>query len=436
MRLFISHREKILIHNSCILNTDTMNNSSSGTVLIMVLILSAIMFLIASTLLLITMTEVHISDFEQRSTQAFYTAESSITLGLSELRKNADHRSNKQDIMSIGGNIGMLAVKFVSLSPSLYHLVLKGTGTVPGLNAAEAKRIVERAVVVKPFVLFAWRGVTVSGGCKIIGKIHGNDSVSIDKLSTVKGDLTSSNPVTIGDEIFNDPAPKTINNGIVDGTVSSREPEITFPTLPIALYLQKYWYNAIECKAQPLIHKTVILSPVDGVNPPVPSVDIYSGEPTPENPAGIFYLESEIIGSFIIFNVTGTVVDPFTTGSLSINGSIKIMPGSNEDFKHFPALITARNLNITFTSVESLNPFFSYEDLKKSQIEGLIYADGDVSFTENDTTGNVMTGSILGENISITGNSGFQVTYDSTIISDPPPGIDLIEPGEWKESFE
>jgi type II secretory pathway component PulK len=85
--------------------------NSSGVVLLMVLILSAIMYLIASTLLLITMTEIHISDFEQRSTQAFYAAESSVTLGLSKLRENPDYR-HKNDLYdtSIGGNPGYFIV--------------------------------------------------------------------------------------------------------------------------------------------------------------------------------------------------------------------------------------------------------------------------------------------------------------------------------------
>ena len=49
----------------------TINDSSAGVVLFMVLILATIMFLLVGTLLVITMTEVYLADFEQRSSQAF-----------------------------------------------------------------------------------------------------------------------------------------------------------------------------------------------------------------------------------------------------------------------------------------------------------------------------------------------------------------------------
>jgi hypothetical protein len=135
-----------------------------------------------------------------------------------------------------------------------------------------------------------------------------------------------------------------------------------------------------------------------------------------------------------VFDVIGTVVDPATTGILSINGTVRIVPVPTEDFKHFPALVTARNLKITFTSIETLKPFF--ESLKENKIERLVYAQGDISFTGNDITGEIIQGSILGQHVTITGNPIVQVTYDPTIISNPPPGVDLIEIGEWRELFE
>ncbi len=76
--------------------------SSSGSVLLMALITSAILYLVAVTLLLLTMTEVQISDFESRSTQALYAAESSVTLGLSYLRQEHNYRATASDTMMIG----------------------------------------------------------------------------------------------------------------------------------------------------------------------------------------------------------------------------------------------------------------------------------------------------------------------------------------------
>lgn len=398
------------------------------------------MFLFASTLLLFTMTEVHISDFEQRSTQAFYAAESSVTLGLAKLRTNTDYRTDTNDTISIGGNTGLLNVQFYdgthdknghyrkALAPSLYRLALRGQGSVPGLNAA-ARRTIERDVVVKPFVLFARNTVTLSAGCKVTGNIHSNASVIIDKLSEVKGNVTSNGPVTIGDKIFNDTKPKKINDGIVDGTVSSLEPEIIVSLLPIVLYFPKYHYKGKEYKAEPLVHDTVTLSPVGGVDPPAPSIEVYSGFPTTDNPAGVFYPNTEIMGPLTALQVKGTVVIPsaYPKSTVLINGVVTITPVDN-----FPALICEKELDIRL--IGNLEKFL--KSLKKNRIIGLISVKEDVSLSGTDTPGDIIQGSIFGNGIIITANPTLQVTYNSAIISDPPPGIDLIEIGEWREIFE
>jgi hypothetical protein len=398
--------------------------NSSGVVLLMVLILSAIMYLIASTLLLITMTEIHISDFEQRSTQAFYAAESGVTLGLSKLRENPDYR-HKNDLYdtSIGGNPGYFIVQTYdgsddgygyyrsSLNPSLYHLVVRGVGVVSGLNAS-AKRTVERDVVVKPFALFAWDTLYLTNGATIIGNVHANNLLVIDSGSAVTGDVTSNSPV--------------INNGTVTGTVSSLEPEIAFLPSPIAFYFPRYWYNGKEYEAKPLAHDTVTLSPVGGVDPPAPSIEVYSGFPTPDNPAGVFYPDSEITGTLVALQVNGTVIIP-QPQQLFLNGAITITPVDN-----FPALISAKNLDITL--IGNLETFSG--SLEKSQIQGLIYVWGNISIIGNNIPGEIIKGSILGLTVRITGNPVFQVTYDPTILSNPPPGIDFIELDEWRELFE
>ena len=392
----------------------------------MVLILSAIMFLFASTLLLFTMTEVHISDFEQRSIQAFYAAESSVTLGLAKLRTNTDYRTDTNDTISIGGNTGLLNVQFYdgthdnnghyrkALAPSLYRLALRGQGSVPGLNAA-ARRTVERDILVKPFVLFARNTVTLSGGCNIKGNIHGNSSVVIDSGDVVTGNVTSNGPVT--------------NNGSVTGTVSSLEPEIIVSPLPIDLYFPKYHYKGKEYKAKPLVHDTVTLSPVSGVDPPAPSIEVYSGFPTTDNPAGVFYPDTEIIGPLTALQVKGTVVIPpaYPKNTVLINGVLTITPVDN-----FPALICEKDLDIRL--IGNLEKFL--KSLKKNRIIGLISVKEDVSLSGTDTPGDIIQGSIFGNCIIVTANPTLQVTYNPAIISDPPPGIDLIEIGEWREIFE
>lgn len=397
---------------------------SSGAVLLMVLVLSAIMYLIASTLLLITMSEVHISDFEQRSIQALYAADSSATLGLSKLQQDPNYRTTTSDSFLIGGNTVLLNVRFYdgtndgngyflgSLEPSLYRLVLRGKGTVPGLHAA-AKRTVERNVVLKPFALFAGNNVKLSGGADITGNIHGNNVVTIGLNSHVTGNVTSNRLV--------------FQQGTVTDTVSSLEPAISFPMLQGDQYFPKYRYEGAEYEVQPLIHDTVELLPAGKTEPPAPSIEVYSGFPTTDNPAGFFYLNTDLPSDTLTaILVTGTVIIP-SSGTLTLDGIVRITPVAN-----FPALISAKNLRITF--IGNLEKFS--KGLKKSHILGMIYVWGNVSFTGNNLTENILRGSILGWDITVSGNPIFPIEYDPAIFSAPPPGIHFIEFGEWRERFE
>lgn len=407
-------------HASCVM-IPMRSHPSSGAVLFMVLILTTVMYLVASTLLLITMTEIQLAGFGQRSTQAFYAAESSLALGLSKLRNNANYRSDTSDTIDIGTNTAMLTAEFYdgtndgnghylkALKPSLYRLVLRGIGMVPGLHAA-TKRTVERDLIIKPFALFARNNLTLDGGCAITGNIHGNSTVTIETETAVTGDVTSNGNIN--------------NNGTITGVASDLEPKLDLPALLIDGYFPKYTYNGNEYEAEPLAYDIVLLDDED--DPPAPSIHLYSGFPSTDNPAGVFYFDSEIMEPYNAFRVEGTVIIP-QPGMLAINGAVTITPVDN-----FPALISRKNLDITL--IGGLEDFSS--SIKKSEIQGLIYVQGNVSITGNNTTGEVIIGSLLGHNITITGDPTFQVTYDPAIISDPPPGVDLIEFGEWREIVE
>ncbi len=399
-------------------------HASSGAVLFMVLILTVIMYLAASTLLIITMTEIHLADFGQRSTQAFYAAESGFVLGLSKLRTNPYYRTDTSETLRAGANTIMLSAEFYDgvndgkgqylkvLDPSLYRLIVRGSGTVPGSHAS-AKRKVERDVLVKPFVLFAKNAITLKGGSAVSGNIHANSIVSIAKQATVKGDVTSSVKVDYED-------------GAVDGSVSQEEPKIDLPEFPLPLYYPKYRYKGNEYSAKPVEHDTILLDTYGGKDPPVPSIDLYSGFPSTGNPAGVFYLDTVATGTPITIKISGTLLIP-QPGMLDVQGAVSITPVDN-----FPALISAKNLKIDM--IGGLEKFS--KTIEKSRIQGLIYTNGNISLSGNDTTGEIITGSTFGQNITITGNPDLQITYDSSVYSDPPPGIDLIELGEWREVLE
>jgi hypothetical protein len=390
----------------------TNRDPAAGVVLFMVLILSTMMFLLVSTLLIITMTEVHLAKFEQRSTQAFYAAESGITLGVSKLRENYYHRTVINDTLAIGGDTSLLTVEFQNRPNSLYHLVLQGQGSVPGVQAA-VRRTVTRQVVLKPFILFARDTLKMSSGIGITGNVHGNSTVTMGAGTTIDGDLTSTIPVID-------------NGGTVNGQIQL-EPEIPFPELSLELYYPTYRYNGGEYTAKPLVHDIIPLSAVDDLEPPAPVLHMYSGFPDAENPAGVFYPASSISGELVALQVDGTVVLP-TPGSLALNGIVHITPVDN-----FPALISAKDLNLNL--IGNLDRF-SPESLEQSQIQGVVYVSGALTLTGNNTGGELVNGSLLGHTLRITGLPFVRMRYDPTLFSDPPPGIDFLELGPWREVFE
>ncbi len=393
----------------------------------LVLVLSAIMFLAAGTLLILTMTEIHLSDFEQRSAQAFYAAESSVVLGMSRLQGEPDYRTNYSEPITIGTNTGMLSVEFYegvqdgsghylkALKPLLYRLIIRGIGTVPGSGTA-VHRTVERKVTIKPFALFAYNGeVTLQGDCTIDGNIHGNFGVNIGEGGEVKDDyyVTSSDLITIHSHAT-----------VEKKNVSSEEPPIFPPIIdksPVFWYYKEYFYEGTYYLAQPLKQETVIL---EGEDPPYETVERYSGTYSSENPAGVFYPLSAITGGPVAIDVSGTLVIP-PGQSFSMSGAMTIQPVDN-----FPAIISEESLNITL-----MGNLETYSDrIPKSQLKGLIFSDGSVTITGNNTTGEIITGSIIAQKISIACNSAFYLNdAEHATYSDPPPGFKFIETGEWQE---
>lgn len=121
--------------------------------------------------------------------------------------------------------------------------------------------------------------------------------------------------------------------------------------------------------------------------------------------SGIWYVEGSVN---IEKNVTinGSII---ATGGITISGSKKtpvtgivITPSSN-----YPALVAGTNITSSY--------------LQTSTIKGLIYARNNAAF-DNNSTGALFNGSILaGGNISMKQGSGFTVTYDPKIQSNPPP---------------
>ncbi len=394
----------------------------------MVLILTVVMFLAAGTLLIITMTEVRLSDFEYRSTQAFYGAESAIAIGLANLRQQIE--TYGPIAYEVGGNPGYFEISTRSLPPSVYHFILCGTARVSGWQAS-ATRTIEREVTIKPFAIFAQKQVRLAGQCAIEGNVHGNATVEVGPSASITGNVTASTtPV--------------FNQGVIDGDhvsseLDSLEPEISFPELATDLYGWTYPCTEADgapglCEAQPLIHETLLLDLDGDPETPEETVELLSSDiESTDNPARLFYLNLVIPeASLVAFHVYGTVIIPseYPSNTVSFEGAFMIEPLSTWSH-HFPALISAKSLGITFRA-DLADKSSSIAD---NQITGLIYVLGDLALT-GEASGKIITGSLFGRNITITGNQAapLQVSYDPAIFTTPPPGFDLIELGGWKES--
>lgn len=381
----------------------------------MVLIMSAILYLIAATLVFLTASEIHLADYHQRSTQALYVAESSRALGIAQLRKTPEAPpANVSDVMTIDNNPATLTATFHSISKSFYHRTLEETGVVPGAFSA-AKRTIRQHVVVKPFAVFAENSITLSNGCKITGNVHGNGTIIFGQGSIVTKKLTSS--LFVQDE------------GGSAATLSSQEPFIAFPDIAINQYYPSYQYEGNSYAAQPLSHDEIPLSATaSGTPPPETSIHLYSGFVSKTNPVGIFYAKEAFQGPLTALRVEGTVIIPsnYPASTCTLNGALEITPSA-----HFPALISMKDLDLTL--IEGLEQFS--KQVKKTSLAGLIYSQGAITLTGNGTTGNVLTGSLFGKDIRLSTTLFLGIHYDPDLLTYPPSGIDFIEVGEWYEVF-
>lgn len=433
--------------------------SSSGVALFMALMVTTIMFLLASALLVVTMTELQIAGYEERATQAFYLAESAMTYGLSQLRLNHAQCAPMSDTLEYGTSTGQLTVDLygsdegvpvtcrkrrATLPPSLYRLVLQGTGIVTGLEAP-AKRTIERGVIVKPFALFADQNITFEHGCPVIGNVHANGSVitQVPTETSIQGNLTSALGTTSlvgfieGQNVLKQ---DDSNSG---GRIEAETQPIPFPEFPLASYYPRYTYQRVEYAAQPLVAQAALIVKNDGVELEEPlQANYYTGAPSDENPLGVFYAQtSQFTNSEIwsLLDVTGTVVlVPDSTAEVVLKGKIKITP----PIWHFPALITAHSLHFTFVTNFEAKMDETPIDVARNLLQGIVYAGGDVRISGADTAGDTLTGSLLARNIAIRGfpgsggTAGFTIRFMREVMPFPAPGLDLVQTGEWREVFE
>lgn len=403
---------------------------SAGSALISVVILSAIVYLAIVALLILAATETQIAYYEQRTMQAFYGAESALTLGIADLRGyNGEKVSVFNEAVIIGGEPATFSShlekpkKKETGVESLYHHSLVGTATRTGPNGATT-RAVQQDIVIKPFALFASKSLQLRGGCAIAGHAHGNDSVSLDAGALIDGNLTSS----AGAPAFSEQ---------VTGKAQGEE-EMRLPIIPLRAYYPKYIYKGEVFEAEPLaLPETIPLIAKDDAQPPAAELRLYAQTPSVKNPAGVFYVSSEInsdaSGALVALAIQGTLL---LEHPAKLRGIVQISAVDN-----FPALVnfSENPLEITVIPPELITPFMdltvgsSRALPDDSLIQGLIYSSGDVAITAEGVSGTALKGGIFAKNITLTGNPTLKMEYNLRVLTNSPPGLQLVERSEWRE---
>ncbi|MCP4400326.1 MAG: hypothetical protein GY801_23840 [bacterium] len=409
--------------------------SSSGAVLIVVLVLSAIIYLAVSTVLLMTMTEIHLSDFERRSIRAFYLAESAIALGVARLRSDPANLALFSD--TVPGKFDSFNITFTPKPyddhESRYNLRLEGQGVISGPTAS-AKRRVLREIMLKPFTLFAREQVDLQNLCRITGNIHGNARVDIGAGVEVEGYVSSHTEFAISEDAV-----------LPEDEEPALEPEIDFPAIAPDRYWPKYLYKGQVYEAQALSLTTSIdlSSEEESSEPPAKILNVYRGQADlDKNPAGVFILNAEIDDetneTLSVIDVQGGSVLLPASVPFRLRGIVHITPVEN-----FPALLKlgAEETSFSLISFVTLEDFLDVGNSeiaklpKENSIEGLLYSLGTIMLTA-DSGSITIHGSIWANNIILKGNATCAVDFAPELLTNPPPGLNVVDYGEWRELFE
>ena len=151
----------------------------------------------------------------------------------------------------------------------------------------------------------------------------------------------------------------------------------------------------------------------------------------------MFYVSSEInsdaSGALVALAIQGTLL---LEHPVKLRGIVQISAVDN-----FPALVnfSENPLEITLMPIEKIAPFLDATGSggralpNESLIQGLIYSLGDVAITADDVGGTALKGSIFAKNITLTGNPTLKMAYNLRVLTNSPPGLQLVERSEWRE---
>ena len=70
-----------------------------------------------------------------------------------------------------------------------------------------------------------------------------------------------------------------------------------------------------------------------------------------------------------------------------------------------------------------------------NHVSGLIYSTGDVTLASTGAGGELVRGSVFARNITISGDPQFLLRYNLRLLTDSPPGLQLVERFNWREKI-
>ncbi|GAK49358.1 hypothetical protein U14_00580 [Candidatus Moduliflexus flocculans] len=408
----------------------------------MVVVLSAIIYLTITLLLLLVAVETQVSYSEQRSMQAFFGAESFLALGIADVRAlNGEWQNSSPELITFGDELTIFYTTVLQTNSlddsknSLYCGWHEGNAFVSGPNGMTKRRIRED-VSVKPFTLFAAEKLVLQSGVKIVGhsdniksNVHGNVRVKLDPRVSIEGNVTSSMEIECSNGI-------TCPENDIKGKIQ-RDCALTFPQISEKVYFPEYMYQGKIYKAEALgTPERILLSPKDDVDPPVQEIHQYRKRPMPgNNPAGVFFADAPInddaSNTLSNFDIEGTLILR-GAGNWNIKGIVKITA-----VEQFPAILKFSDdpFSLTYIPYESIKPFLKEgSDMNETNhISGLIYSTGDVTLISDGVSRELVNGSIFAKNIKMSGNPQFLMRYNLRILTDSPPGFQLVERLNWWE---
>lgn len=422
-------------------------NDDSGSALIMVIVLSAIIYLAVTVLLLMITVETHVSYSEQRSMQALFGAESFLTLGVADGRAlNGEWRNSVHEQITFGDELTIFYTRVAGNDKvdthqkrSLYCGEHRGTAAVYGPNGL-TKRQVWESVRIKPFALFAEKGVSLQTGVKIVGhsndtkaNVHGNTHVYLASGVSVDGNVTSNGEIRCA---MSAACPENSANGKIQSDC-----RLSVPQIAERLYYQRYMYQGKVYEAEPLgtPERIPLIPKEEDGQTPAQAVHCYVRRPSAgKNPAGVFFADAtindETSNTLTNFDIEGTLILR-GAGEWNIKGIVKI-----DAVEQFPAILKFSDepLSLTYIPFATIQPFLSERggDMNQTNhISGLIYSTGNVALASNGVGGELLNGSVFAQNITISSDLQFLMRYNLRLLTDSPPGLQLVERFNWREKI-